>query len=48
MVTAEAVSGKDFLGFTWFEVFKNGKTTGNFYSALNEDHAIRMYKRFHK
>ena len=48
MFTAEARSGKDFMGFTWFEVFKNGKTTGNSCHALDEDHAIRMYKQFNK
>ena len=35
-------------GFTWFEVFKNGKTTGYQYDALNAEHAIRMYKQTNK
>ena len=48
MFTAVERSGKDFMGFTWFEVFKNGKTTGNSYNALDEAHAIRMYKQFRK
>jgi len=43
-LTAEARSG-EYMGFTWFEVFKNGKTTGNSYNALDEAHAIRMYKQ---
>jgi len=47
-LTAEARSGKDYMGFTWFEVFKNGKTTGYQYDALNAEHAIRMYKQTNK
>lgn len=43
-LTAEARSG-EYMGFTWFEVFKNGKTTGNSYNALDEEHAIRMHKQ---
>lgn len=39
-------SGKDFMGFTWFEIFKNGKTTGNSYNALDAKHAIEMHKQF--
>ena len=38
----------DYMGFTWFEVFKNGKPTGNSYNALDEAHAIRMHKQFKK
>ena len=45
-LTAEARSGKDDMGFTWFEVFRNGKPTGNSYNALDEKHAIRMFKQF--
>ena len=48
MFTAEAVSSKDYMGFTWFKIFKNGKFTGNSLNALDEDHAIRMYKQFNK
>ena len=32
-------------GFTWFEVFKNGETTGYQYNALDEAHALRMYNQ---
>lgn len=39
-------SGKDYMGFTWFEIFKNGKTTGNSYNALDAEHAIAMHKQF--
>lgn len=39
-------SGKDYMGFTWFEIFKNGKTTGNSYNALDAEHAIEMHKQF--
>jgi hypothetical protein len=48
MFTVEKRSGKDYMGFTWFEVFKNGKTTGNQYNALDEEHAIRMHKQLSK
>jgi hypothetical protein len=47
-LTAEQRSGQDYMGFTWFEVFKNGKPTGNSFNALDADHAIRMYKQFYK
>jgi len=43
---AEQRSGKDYMGFTWFEIFKHGKTTGNSFNAIDEDHAIRMYNQF--
>jgi len=46
MFTAIEKSGKDYMGFIWFEVFKNGKTTWNSYNALNEEHAIKMHKQF--
>ena len=48
MLTVEQRSGQDDMGFTWFEVFKNGKPTGNSFNALDEDHAIRMYNQFRK
>ena len=48
MLTVEQRSGQDDMGFTWFEVFKNGKTTGSSFNALDEDHAIRMYNQFRK
>jgi len=47
-LTAEQRSGKDFMGFTWFEIFKNGKPTGNSFNALDADHAIRMFNQFRK
>ena len=46
MFTAEARSGKDYMGFTWFEVFRNGKPTGNSYNAIDEEHAIAIHKEF--
>ena len=48
MYTVKQVSSKDYMGFTWFEVFKNGKTTGNSYNALDEEHAIAMHKQLNK
>ena len=45
MLTVEQRSGQDDMGFTWFEVFKNGKPTGNSFNALDEAHAIRMFKQ---
>ena len=44
-LTAEKRSGKDYMGFTWFEIFKHGKTTGNSFNAVDEAHAIRMYNQ---
>ena len=48
MFTAVERSGQDYMGFTWFEVFKNGKTTGNSYNALDEEHAIAMHNKLKK
>ena len=48
MYTVKKKSSKDYMGFIWFEVFKNGKTTGNSYNALDEEHAISMHKQFKK
>jgi hypothetical protein len=47
-LTAEQRSGKDYMGFIWFEIFKHGKTTGNSFNALDEAHAIRMYNQLSK
>jgi hypothetical protein len=47
-LTAEQRSGQDHMGFTWFEIFKNGKPTGNSFNALDADHAIRMFNQFRK
>jgi len=44
-LTAEPRSDKDYMGFTWFEVFKHGKSTGNQYNAIDEKHAIAMYNQ---
>jgi hypothetical protein len=46
MIKAVKKSGKDYMGFTWFEIFKNSKTTGNQFKALNKEHAIKMYEQF--
>lgn len=46
MFKAIQKSGKDDMGFIWFEILKNGKTTGNSYNALDEKHAIAMHKQF--
>jgi len=48
MLTAIGRSGRDQEGFTWYEIFKNGKSTGNSFNALNADHAIRMFNQFRK
>jgi len=47
MFTTQEKSDQDYMGFTWFEIFKNGKSTGNSFNALDEKHAIRMYKQFY-
>lgn len=46
MLTAVERSGQDDMGFTWYEIFKNRKTTGNSFNALDEEHAIRMFNQF--
>ena len=43
MITAVKKSDKDYMGFTWFEIFENNKTTGYSYNALNELHAVRIH-----
>ena len=48
MFTAQEKSGQDYMGFTWYEIFKNGKSTGTSVNALDEDHAVRMYNQFRK
>jgi|TARA_S200002703_G_scaffold128167_1_gene114908 hypothetical protein len=48
MLTAVERSGKDHMGFTWYEIFKNGKSTGNSYNALDEEHAIAMHNQLKK
>jgi len=48
MFTTQEKSDQDYMGFTWFEIFKNGKSTGNSFNALDEAHAIRMYKQIYK
>ena len=46
MFTAEKKGRKDYMGFAWFEVFKNGKSTGYSYNVLDEDHAIAIHNKF--
>jgi len=48
MLTAIGRSGQDQEGFTWYEIFKNGKSTGNSYNALDEEHAIAMHNQLKK
>jgi len=48
MLKAVERSGQDHMGFTWYEIFKNGKSIGKQYNALDEDHAIRMFNQFRK
>ena len=45
MFTAIEKSGKDYMGFIWFEVLVDGKTTGTQYQALNKEHAIKMHQQ---
>lgn len=44
MYTTKIKGKKSLTGFTWYEVFENGKSTGNSYNALDEAHAISMHK----
>lgn len=46
MFSAIKTSQKDYMGFSWFKVYKNGKFTGNSYNSLDKSHAIRMHKQF--
>jgi len=48
MFTAVERSRKDYMGFTWYEIFKNGKSTGNSYNALDEEHAIAIHNQLKK
>ena len=54
MYTARKVSRKDFMGFSWFKVYKNEahtgvrKFTGNSYNALDSEHAIKMHKQLRR
>jgi len=48
MFTAVERSGKDYMGLTWYEIFKNGKSTGNSYNALDEEHAIAIHNQLKK
>lgn len=43
MITAVKKSKEDFMGFTWFEIFQDGKTTSKKYKAVDEEHAIAMH-----
>ena len=43
MITAVERSEGGNVGFTWYEIFKNGKTTGYQYNALNNEHAITIH-----
>lgn len=45
MFNARKVSRKDYMGFSWFKVYKNSKFTGSSYNALDESHAVRMHKQ---
>jgi hypothetical protein len=45
MIKAIQRSSKDYMGFTWFEIYKNNKTTGNSFNALDKEHAVRMYNQ---
>ncbi len=45
MFNAIKVSRKDYMGFSWFKVYKNGKFTGNSYNALDGEHAIKMHEQ---
>ena len=48
MIKAIQRSSKDYMGFTWFEIYKNNKTTGNSFNALDKEHAIRMHNQLKK
>jgi len=43
MVKAIKRGSKDYMGFTWFEIFKNDVTTGTQFNATSKKHAIAMY-----
>jgi len=48
MFTAVKRSREDFMGFTRFEIFENGKSTGNSYKALDAEHAIEIHNQLNK
>jgi hypothetical protein len=33
---------EDCMGFMWFEIFKNNKTTNQYFHAVNEEHVMDM------
>ena len=42
-LTAKKKSNEDYMGFSWFEIFKHGESTGESFNAIDEAHAIKMY-----
>ena len=48
MVKAIKRGREDYMGFTWFEILDNKKSTGQQFSALNKDHAIEMFNQSNK
>ena len=41
------LNSQDGMGFAWFEIFKDGKSTGKSFSASNKEDAIKMYLQFY-
>tara|TARA_R110000803_G_scaffold169165_1_gene232189 strand:- start:438 stop:602 length:165 start_codon:yes stop_codon:yes gene_type:complete len=33
---------EDYMGFMWFEIFKNNKTTNQYFHAVSEEHVMDM------
>tara|TARA_R100001440_G_scaffold73727_2_gene98499 strand:- start:5217 stop:5363 length:147 start_codon:yes stop_codon:yes gene_type:complete len=48
MIKAVQRSNKDYMGFMWFELYKNGKSTGNSINAQDKEHAVKIYNQFKK
>jgi len=48
MFKAMRMSEEDYMGFTWYAIFKDGVSTGKQFNAWTRESAIRMYKQIHE
>lgn len=48
MFTTLRMSEEDYMGFTWYAIFKDGKDTGKQFNAWTRESAIAMYKQIHE
>jgi hypothetical protein len=48
MFKAIRMSEEDYMGFTWYAIFKDGVSTGKQFNAWTRESAIAMYKQIHE